>query len=72
MADRLSDVGSFEGAIKPQVDTFRSSLPILAEMLRGKEKEPVLMFCTGGIRCVKAGSYLVSQGFEDIRAVCFN
>ncbi|HAV02746.1 MAG TPA: hypothetical protein DCW95_06085, partial [Chryseobacterium sp.] len=50
-----SEVGHFEGAITPDVETFRESLPIINEQLQEhKEDKNLLMYCTGGIRCEKA------------------
>jgi len=61
-----SEVGHFEGAILPDVDTFRESLPVVADMLQDKMDAPVVMYCTGGIRCEKASAYLKAKGFEKV------
>lgn len=61
-----SAIGKFEGAITPNAYTFREELPMAAEMLQGKEDEPVLLYCTGGIRCEKASSYLKHKGFTKV------
>jgi UPF0176 protein len=61
-----SRIGKFEGAITPDCDTFREELPMVKEMLKGKEDEKVLLYCTGGIRCEKASAYLKEQGFKDV------
>lgn len=61
-----SAIGKFEGAITPNAYTFREELPMTAEILKGKENEPVLLYCTGGIRCEKASSYLKHQGFKKV------
>lgn len=61
-----SEVGHFEGAICPDVDTFREELPVVKEILSDKKDEKVLLYCTGGIRCEKASAYLKSQGFQDV------
>ncbi len=61
-----SEVGHFEKAICPDVDTFRESLPIVADMLKGKKDQPIVMYCTGGIRCEKASAYLKHNGFNDV------
>ena len=61
-----SEIGHFEGAICPQVESFREELPIVKETLAGKEKEKVLLYCTGGIRCEKASAYLKHNGFQDV------
>ena len=61
-----SEVGHFEGAILPDVETFRESLPIVAGMLEEQKDKPVVMYCTGGIRCEKASAYMKSRGFENV------
>jgi len=61
-----SEVGHFIGAICPDVDTFRDSLPIVEEMLKGHEQKPVLLYCTGGIRCEKASAYFRHKGFQQV------
>ena len=64
-------IGSFEGAINPDTETFRDFpgwFDDFAKNLRkdtGKEPR-IAMFCTGGIRCEKATAYVKAQGFEDV------
>ena len=49
-----SEIGHFDGAITPDVDTFRDSLDVIEESLKDtKEDKNLLMYCTGGIRCGK-------------------
>lgn len=61
-----SEIGKFKGAICPDVETFKEELPVVKELLEGKEKEPILLYCTGGIRCEKTSAYLKHHGFEDV------
>jgi UPF0176 protein len=61
-----SAIGKFDGAITPNAYTFREELPMALEELRGKEEESVLLYCTGGIRCEKASSYLKHHGFKKV------
>jgi UPF0176 protein len=61
-----SEVGHFKGAITPDVDTFRDSLPIIEEMLEGNEEKNLVMYCTGGIRCEKASAYYKYKGFKQV------
>jgi UPF0176 protein len=61
-----SEVGHFEDAIVPDVETFRESLPIIEDMLKDKKDHNLLMYCTGGIRCEKASAYYKSKGFEKV------
>lgn len=61
-----SAIGKFDGAITPNAYTFREELPMVAEMLRGKEGEDIILYCTGGIRCEKASAYLKHKGFKKV------
>ena len=62
-----SEIGHFIHAIKPDVDTFRESLPIIEEQLsEHKQDKNILMYCTGGIRCEKASAYFKHKGFEHV------
>ena len=61
-----SEVGRFEQAIIPDVDTSRELLPTVKKMLNGHESDPILLYCTGGIRCEKASSYLIKNGFKNV------
>jgi UPF0176 protein len=62
-----SEVGHFKGAITPDVETFRESLPIINEQLQDhKEDKNLVMYCTGGIRCEKASAYFKHQGFKKV------
>ena len=62
-----SEIGHFIGAVTPDVDTFRESLPIINEKLQEfKQDKKLLMYCTGGIRCEKASAYFKHQGFQNV------
>ena len=62
-----SEIGHFKGAITPDVETFRESLPIINEQLKEhKEDKNIVMYCTGGIRCEKASAYFKHQGFKNV------
>lgn len=61
-----SEVGHFQGAITPDCATFREELPMVKETLEGKEDKELLLYCTGGIRCEKASSYLRHHGFKNV------
>ena len=60
------EVGQFENAIIPNAETSKELLPKVKKLLKGKEKNKILLYCTGGIRCEKASSYLIKNGFKDI------
>jgi len=61
-----SEVGHFKDAIKPDVDTFRDALPLVIEQLKNEKDKPIVMYCTGGIRCEKASAWLKHNGFNKV------
>ena len=61
-----SEVGHFEGAILPDVDTFREELQIAEDLLRDNKDKNLVMYCTGGIRCEKASAYMKHKGFKNV------
>ena len=61
-----SEVGHFEGAICPDVNTFREEIALVEDMLQEKKDANIVMYCTGGIRCEKASAYLKHKGFPNV------
>ncbi len=62
-----SEIGHFQSAITPDVDTFRDSLDIIEQDLaEHKENKNLVMYCTGGIRCEKASAYYKHKGFKRV------
>ncbi len=61
-----SEVGHFDGAILPEATTFREALPMVRDMLEDRKDKPVVMYCTGGIRCEKASAWMKHNGFEQV------
>ncbi len=59
-------IGTFKGAHDPETETFREFPEFIDHFLKQKKKQRIAMFCTGGIRCEKASSYLLEQGFEEV------
>jgi UPF0176 protein len=59
-------IGTFRGAINPKTDTFRQFPDFVKKNLDPKKHKKVAMCCTGGIRCEKASSYMLEQGFEEV------
>ena len=64
-----SEVGYFKGAILPEATNFRDLLPEVEELLDGKQDRPIVMYCTGGIRCEKASAYYLHRGFKNVSMV---
>ncbi|MBT3664784.1 rhodanese-related sulfurtransferase [bacterium] len=62
-----SEVGKFKNAEIPQVEKSKDLLPEVRRMLKGREHHQVLLYCTGGIRCEKASSFLINEGIENVK-----
>jgi UPF0176 protein len=58
--------GTFKGAIDPGTASFGEFPAFVERELAGQEQRPIAMFCTGGIRCEKATSFLRAKGFENV------
>lgn len=64
--DYENRVGTFREAVNPETNHFREFPEYVRQNLDpGKHKE-IAMFCTGGIRCEKATSYLLERGFQHV------
>lgn len=59
-------IGTFKGAIDPKTNSFRQFPDYVAKHFDKTKHKKVAMFCTGGIRCEKASSYMLEQGFEAV------
>jgi UPF0176 protein len=59
-------LGTFRGAIPAGIDHFRDFPKAVDRLPEEMKDEPVVMFCTGGIRCEKAGPYMESRGFRHV------
>jgi UPF0176 protein len=59
-------IGTFKGALNPKTRSFRQFPDFVRENLDPERHPRVATFCTGGIRCEKATSYLVQQGFREV------
>jgi UPF0176 protein len=59
-------IGTFEGAIDPAIANFGQFKEFTARRLDTSRDRKIAMFCTGGIRCEKASSYLLAQGFTEV------
>jgi UPF0176 protein len=60
------EMGSFEGAVDPQLVSFSQFKDFAERELDPARDTKIAMFCTGGIRCEKASSYLLSRGFKEV------
>tara|TARA_B100000787_G_C16196515_1_gene301270 strand:- start:3986 stop:4939 length:954 start_codon:yes stop_codon:yes gene_type:complete len=58
-------IGTFKNAKNPLTKSFKD-FPNFIKKQKIKKNQPIAMFCTGGIRCEKASSYLIKNGFKDV------
>jgi UPF0176 protein len=59
-------MGTFEGALDPDIASFGQFKAFAAQTLDRDKHRKIAMFCTGGIRCEKASSLLLAQGFTEV------
>ena len=59
-------VGMFDGALDPDTENFTDFPDFVEKHLDPKKQKKVAMYCTGGIRCEKASSYMLAHGFEEV------
>ncbi len=59
-------IGSFKEAINPKIKNFTEFKAYVKDNLNNSKDKKIAMFCTGGIRCEKASSYLLAKGFKNV------
>ena len=59
-------LGTFKGALMPNINTFREFPAAVRKLPEELKEQPVVMFCTGGIRCEKAGPFMEQEGYKNI------
>jgi UPF0176 protein len=59
-------MGTFEGAVDPELKSFGQFKDFAAERLDPAKHRRIAMFCTGGIRCEKASAHLLARGFAEV------
>lgn len=64
--DYETAVGIFKGSIDPNIKTFTEFKDYVEKNMDPTKQKKVAMFCTGGIRCEKASSYMLTKGFEEV------
>ena len=60
------EIGTFRGALDPKTATFRDFPAFVRRNLDPAKHKKVALFCTGGIRCEKATTFMLAQGFENV------
>ena len=61
-----SEIGRFENAVCPDADTFKDAIQMVIRDFEQEKNKKILLYCTGGIRCEKASSFLLHNGFMDV------
>lgn len=64
--DYETAIGTFKGAVDPDIKTFRDFPAWVREHGELKSKPRIAMFCTGGIRCEKATAFMKQEGFDEV------
>jgi len=59
-------IGTFKNAVNPKTNTFREFPEYVKTHFDPKKHKKVAMFCTGGIRCEKASSFMLSEGYTEV------
>ncbi len=61
-----TQLGIFKNAVDPQINIFTDFVEFVKTKLDPKKHQKVAMFCTGGIRCEKASSFMLGEGFPEV------
>jgi len=61
-----SEIGRFENAYCPDSDTFKEAILDVVNKFKAEKEKQFLLYCTGGIRCEKASSFLIHNGFNNV------
>jgi len=61
-----SEIGRFQNAVCPDADTFKDTIQMVIRDFKHEKDKKILLYCTGGIRCEKASSFLLHNGFTDV------
>lgn len=59
-------IGTFTRAVDPQIENFTDFASFVRENLSPDKHKKIAMYCTGGIRCEKASSFMLSEGFKEV------
>jgi UPF0176 protein len=59
-------IGGFENALHLGLQRFRDFPKRITTLKHVNKTDPIVTFCTGGIRCEKASAFLLQQGFHEV------
>ena len=60
------NLGTFEGSVNPQTLSFHEFSKWWKDKSKVLKNKKIAMFCTGGIRCEKATSFLKTEGVDEV------
>jgi len=60
------NIGTFKKAVNPQTKNFTEFKKYVENNLKNYKQKKIAIFCTGGIRCEKASSYMINKGFKNV------
>jgi UPF0176 protein len=59
-------LGTFKNALTIPLDHFREFPDAVRKLPADLKEKQIVMFCTGGIRCEKAGPFMEQEGFQNV------
>ena len=60
------EIGTFRNAVDPKTKVFTEFPEYVEKHFSPEKHKKVAMFCTGGIRCEKASSYMLAEGYDEV------
>lgn len=64
--DYESKIGTFKDSTIPNMKNFTEFPSFVENNLKDKKDKKIAMFCTGGIRCEIASSFMIDRGFGEV------
>lgn len=64
--DYESKIGTFKDSTIPNMKNFTEFPSFVENYLKDKKDKKIAMFCTGGIRCEIASSFMIDRGFGEV------
>ena len=61
-----TEIGTFKNSIIPKMNNLTEFPHFVDKELSETKKKKIAMFCTGGIRCEIASSFMMNEGFEEV------
>lgn len=59
-------LGTYENALAFDIETFKEFPQAIENLSEEYKEKPIVMFCTGGVRCEKAAPYMLEKGFKKV------